>query len=793
MYEEYNITDPATGESYPQSIYHNQKSEDFKIIGKKSLKRVDADAKVTGKLKFGDDYWFPNQTYLKLKRSIYPHATFTIDAASVAEAKKIPGVVDVILPEDVKGITVANQYNPVIMQGEVFNQGEPVCAVVATEEAICDDAIEVIKVNYTQKPFVLLSEDAKNDVDNEGKPYAVHGDTNLAATFLQAGGKEERGNTAKGLAEADAKIVHHYSTETKKNTAIRDHAGLEPWVATTVYDNGDLVVYPSTQAPYTHVTTIATALKIPRARVRVIMAGLGTGFGRKLQCYRETILAAWFTYKTHLPCRAFVEAEGMFNGAGKQCTQTHDIQVGVKKDGTITAIVDESYAGVGSTVTGITNNSISPMDYTWKTDNIKLVSKDYWTNMPYNQALRCVQHPIPTTFMGMAMDEAAEAINMNPADFIVKNLRDESGVGAHPSYPKFDMGANAMPGMVIELIERSGFKKKWKGWKTPLSVNGSKRRGIGIGIHACNHGYLSNPISANIQALPDGSFRLSIGSTDQGTGSRTALMAMAAEELGITFDKIKMSQLDTAHVSESRTPGGSTVTRGSGTACIAAARETKIQLFKLAIAAKLIDAKDPSELEMADNNIYVKKDPSKKVAVATVAAKQQSTVGFGPIVGYGHYSTARHTLPHREWSCDVAEVEVDVDTGEMKVVNIWANCDPGRTIFPDGAWSQFAGGQLLFLSLSSYEGMVKDMTTGYSLNPDYQNYKIATQCECPDWNLNLYECPDPYGPFGAKGICEPQCSAVSPAVANAIYNAIGARLYTTPFTPENILEALGKA
>ncbi|MBR6332371.1 MAG: xanthine dehydrogenase family protein molybdopterin-binding subunit [Dehalococcoidales bacterium] len=793
MYEDYNITEPYSGESYPQSIYHNLKTDELKIVGKKSLKRVDSDAKVTGKLKFGDDWCFPNQTYLKLKRSIYPHAKFTVDAASVAAAKKIPGVLDVILPEDVKGINVSNSYNAVIMQGEVFNQGDPVCAVVATEEAICDDAIEAIKINYTQLPFVLLADDAKEDKDKDGNPYAVHGDTNLAATYLQAGGKEERGDTAKGLAAVDKKIEKHYATETKKNTAIRDHAGIEPWVATTVWDNGDIVVYPSTQAPYTYVSTIASALKLPRSRVRCIMGGLGTGFGRKLQCYRESILAAWYTNKTHLPCRAFVEAEGMFNAGGKQCCQHHDIKIGVKNDGTITALVDESYAGVGTTVTGVTNNSISIFDYIWKTDNIKLVSKDYWTNMPYNQALRCVQHPIPTTFMGMAMDEAAEAINMNPADFLVKNMRDESGVGAHPSYPKYDMGTNAMPDMLKELIARSGFKNKWKGWKTPMAVDGSKRRGIGIGVHACHHGALSNPESANIQVLPDGSFRLSIGSMDQGTGSRTALMAMAAEELGITFDKIKMSQLDTAHVSESRTPGGSTVTRGSGTAAILAARDTKRQLFALAIATKLIDATDPSELEMANNEIYVKKDPSKKVAVATVCGKMQGTHGFGPIVGYGHYATARATLEHREWNCDVVEVEVDVDTGELKILKVWSDCDPGRAIFPDGAWSQFAGGQLLFLSLSSYEGIVKDLATGYSLNADYQNYKIATNCECPDWDLNLYECPDPYGPFGAKGICEPQSAAVSPAIANAIYNAIGVRLYTTPFTPENILEALGKA
>ncbi len=312
-------------------------------------------------------------------------------------------------------------------------------------------------------------------------------------------------------------------------------------------------------------------------------------------------------------------------------------------------------------------------------------------------------------------------------------------------------------------------------------------------MHCCRHGYLSNPASAHIKANGDGTFDLNCGSRDIGQGSATTLALMAAEELGVEASAVKSMPVDTNTMQESKGPSGSTITRSAGTAVILAARDVKAQMFNIVIANKMLAATQPDELETANSSVYLKADPTKTVKISSVLAKASTTNGVGLVTGRGAYATKRTNFMHRQWSTSVAEVEVDTDTGEVHLLNLWHCSDPGRVIWYQGLISQTEGGIIDSCGRALFEAGVKDEATGITLNPDYLGYKLPTYADLPNFAaMEQVEVIDPYGPFGAKGFAEPVVGAPCPAIINAIYNACGARVDSTPATPDKILAALGK-
>jgi len=777
MYEEYDIIDPLTKEHYPQSIYHNAAT--LKVMGDTTILRRDAGEKVAGQIKFANDIVLPNMVYLKFKRCPYSHAKVT--SLNTSQAEALPGVVAVIRPEDVTELVTSPPYE-YVLQEECWLEGNEVAAVVAEDEDVAEEALSLIQVEYQELPFVLYAEDALES----GAPI-LHGDTNQVGSAF----KLERGDVEAGLAQADSVVEGEYHSLTKPWEGGRDHADIENESITAVWENSRLTLYSSAQSPYSDARTVAGLLGLPQNLVRTVQGGSGVGFGQKGARNKGKILASWVAKKYNRPCKCRLDSEGQFNTSGKQPDQHHYVKVGVKSDGTITALEGIGIGNTGPWGGRVMNDAHIEWDKMFTTDNIYLEGIEAYTNTPPTSALRCVQHPIPSMLGGIHMDKVAESIGMNPADFLLKNVRTTSGVGGDPTNPTWDIGTTPMPGMLEKAIADSGFRNKWKGWGTPMSVNGNIHKGIGIAIHCCRHGYLANPESAMIFSNSDGTFYLNCGSADVGQGARTVLSLIAAEELGVTANDVFMGTMDTSVSQESRSPGGSTVTRGSGTAIILACRDMKEQLFKLAIAAKLIDVASPEELEMADGNIYVKADPENKVQIKTVTAQQTRTTG--PLIGRGFYATKRINWMHRQWDVQIAEVEVNVDTGEFKVVDAWGTHDMGRIGWYKGAQNQYYGGNTLYLGLATTECMVKDESTGITLNPDFVGYKLLTHADIPEYHLHMDETPDPYGPMGLKGIAEPMGPAIGGATANAIYNACGARITTSPLTCYKILAALGKA
>jgi CO/xanthine dehydrogenase Mo-binding subunit len=699
----------------------------------------------------------------------------------------------VLTNADVPDLMTSPPYN-YVLEKEPWEEGDPVAAVVAEEEDIAEEAIALIDVQYEVLPFILYAKEGAK----AGAPI-MHGTTNeLGAPWIY-----KRGDATAGLAQSEVPVVEQeYTCVYKPWSGERPVAPVEGESIAAVWEHGRLTVWASTQNPHGDVRSIAAQLGLPYSKVVMNHTYAGVGFGNKGGDFRAKILVSWAAMKTNRPVKCMESAEQSFNSNNSSHSeQNRTIKVGVKKDGTITAYHEINWQASGCWGGRGSNDASMPLQYMYDLKNLYAEGHDIFTNTPGTGVPRCVQHPEATFQQQLHMDRVAEAINMDPADFLQKICFKGQGVGGHPDFPLWDMGTNPIPEMLKKLVEISGWKTKWKGWKTPVVIKGSKRTGIGIALHVCRHGAMTSPASAMIKANTDGSFSISCGSQDVGTGYRTAAAIQAAEELGVSYDKVVTSRYDTDSTQESSSTGGSKVCRASGTAIILAARDLKRQIFEMAIAGKLIAATKPEELESADDYIYLKATPATRIKMADVCSRMQSiyvpnstsSTTFGsPLIGRGSYATKRDRYAHMNWSCCVAEVEVDTDTGEYKVLDLYVVHDAGRVIWLQGAVNQAWGAFALAQGLATVEGLIKDEATGITLNPNYLDYKVPTLADIPDYHLEWNEAVDPYGPWGCKGIAEPLLGPPAPAIVNAISHAVGARFNSPMIQPDKILAAMGK-
>lgn len=790
MYESFTQVDPYTKEKYPQSIYHSSKT--LKWVGNPAILRQGAGARVMGNEIYSNDILMTNMLYLKLKRAPYAHATVT--SIDVSKAKALPGVVMVLTYNDVPNLINASPYFYCIAK-DVWTQGECVAAVAATEEDIAEQALALITVQYTVLPFVLHQDDAL-----KSGAYILHGSTNEVGTPAPT----TRGDVNAGFAKSDHVVTLDFRNVVKPFNGVHPVASVEAESFVCNWENDRMNVWSSTQAPWSSLRSVAAALNLPYSKVAALNCRMGTGFGNKGTDGAGVKIAAYISYNTHRPVKWYQDLDGHFGMQSSAWTcQNHVMKGGVNNDGTIVAISDISQGNGGYRGNTAVQSAMQPFNVRVKTANMYLEGHDAYTNSQSAGIPRCVQHVQASVAFGILQDQMAEACNMDPAKFMVQTAYTGSGLGGHIDFPQYDVGINSAPGYINDLVTASGWATKWKGWKTPMSVNGAKQRGIGIGNHNCSHGSLSNPESATVMLEPDGSCRIVTGSQDMGQGWRTAAAIMCAEEMGIDYSLVTSPNFATENVQESRSPGGSTVTRGTGTAVILACRDAKEQLFKLAITAKKFAAgTTPDQLETSAGNIYLKSTPATTVKIADVCALMSSTVVDpgtgdytygGPIIGRGSYATARTgVMMLLQQSGTVSEIEVDVDTGETTCLNITETAAVGRTIFYQGQMNQVVGGIAFMIGHALFTGLFKDEATGIDLNANYTHFKCPTMADMPTMNVTFNETIEPYAPFGAKGSGEPVMPSTSTSILNAIYNACGVRPNTASFTPDKLLAGLGK-
>jgi len=802
MYESFTKVDPYTKEKYPQSIYHNAPT--FQWIANPAVERLGATARVAGNETYSNDVLMTNMLFLKLKRAPYSHATVT--SIDTSKAKALPGVVMVLTYNDVPNLVNAAPYFYCISK-DVWNSMECVAAVAATEEDIAEEALNLITVQYTVLPFVLHQDDAL-----KSGAYIIHGSTNEVGTPAPT----TRGDVNAGFAASDKTVTLDYRSVTKPFAGVHPVGAVEPESFTCYYDGQKLYVWSSTQSPWGSLRSAAAALGLPYSKVAALNSRMGTGFGNKGTDGAGVKIAAYISFNTLRPVKWFQDHDGEFgmNSSAWQC-QNHVMKAGVKSDGTIVAIQDICQANGGYRGNTAAQSSMAPYNVRVKAANMYYEGHDAYTMSQGAGIPRCVQHVKASIAFAMLQDKMAEAVNMNPATFALNNIYTGSGVGGHPDFPAYDVGLNSAPQFLQKLVDQSSFMTKWKGWKTPTYVNGPKSGGIGIAVHNCSHGSLSNPETATIMLEPDGSCRCVTGSQDMGQGWRTCGAIMTAEEMGIDYKLVTSPNFATENTQESRSPGGSTVTRGTGTAVILACRDAKEQLFRLAITAKKFAAgTTPDQLETGYGWIYLKSGTAPTawggtaptgaawVKIADVCALMTGTfvdpgtgqyAYGGPIIGRGSYATARSgNMMLLQQSCTTAEIEVDTDTGEVTVVNVNEVAAVGQTIFYRGEMNQITGGIAFMIGEALYCGLYKDEATGLDLNPNYLHYRCPTTADMPTMNVTMYDAREPYGPFGAKGSGEPVMPSISAAILNAIYNACGVRATSSQFTPDKVLAGLGK-
>jgi carbon-monoxide dehydrogenase large subunit len=770
---------------------------DYKYIGKRSV-RIDGLAKVTCTAQYTDDLEFgPNLLHIAVLSSPYAHAR--ILSIDTSEAESIPGVKAVISGRDFSqkfGLYLKD--HSIFPADRVRYVGEQVAAVVATSEKIAKTAIKKIKVDYEPLQNVQCALDAiKKDA------ILIHPDLGnyevVPWLYPQAGTnighirKIRKGNIEKAFAEAD------YILEDQYHVPHVVHAPLENHIAVALYDyEGRLTMWNSTQSPHTQRNILASCLKIPHKNVRIIAPYVGGGFGGKAGISMEVIAAvAALKVQGHYVKLRWNRKEEFENSSQRQ-ELFAKIKMGVKKDGTIVALRHELFWDVGSSAeygSNVVNatgfSAIGP----YNIPNVHIDSYAIYTNRPPCGAYRGFGYSEFHFGLESHIDRIAEKLNIDAVEFRKKN--------AIKRGDKVAYGVEMGPTGLMECIEKVAEKIEWG--KETKSDDPDKIRAKGFSIVWKAPAMPPNESSAAfLKFSEDGSINILVSGMELGQGYLTSMAKIAAEELSIPLEKIRVEHPDTDRNPYEWQTVASHTTWSSGNAVRKAAIEAKNRIFDT-VSRALHYPKEALYLE--DEKVKCKEDskfelPLRDFVINGIQMKDGTFRG-GPIMGTGifmpEFSSAKvnpetgqggYPNVHYTTGAGAVEIEIDKKTGRIKVLKMAEAFDGGKILNPELAEGQIIGGFMQGLGTALWEE-VKFDENGKILNPNFTDYKIPTALETPDEMYPIFvEVPQPDGPYGARGIGEHTMIPVMPAVGNAIANGLGIRLKEVPFTPEKILDAL---
>jgi CO/xanthine dehydrogenase Mo-binding subunit len=748
---------------------------------------MDGFEKVTGRARFTSDISLPGMLHLKILRSPHPHAR--VVSIDTSKAQALPGVKAVLTYKDMPAFRWLPSM-PILTDVARF-VGDDIAVVAAVDEETAIEARDLVKVDYEVLPFVLDPEEAlkpdapklfpQGNVIMFTPPLVKLGEPRLTGYELpSASSVVTRGDIEKGFAEADLEHAARYKTP------ILQHATQESRVAVAQWESGKLTLWDATQTPFDVQKTIAKALGISMSKVRVSTEFLGGGFGDRSSPGRQSVLAAMVAKKTGRPARIELDRDEIYVAGLHRYATVIDLRYGVKKDGTLTAIQAKVYAdgGAYAIFPAAAFGVLESFMLTYRCPNMKGEGWTVNTNNPPTGPMRCVGHPQGTFAQEVHMDVLAEKLGMDPVEFRLKNhTRLEDG-NQEPGSKRIPYTSNGLRECIERAAEEFGWKQRWQ---KPVSSPGPVKKGIGIAAHACTHGRMppGMPLSGMVRVNTDGTVNVMTGATEIGGGQKTTMAMIAAEELGVPFEAVSVVSGDTDETTDTGTTSGSRQTITGGTGVKLAAADAKNQLLEVAAVELKADKKD---LSIRGGMIYKQGDP-KGTPLEQIASKAPGGVIFGRGVMKIPLDIFTNTF-----AADIAEVEVDTRTGAVKVLKIVAASDVGRAINPLTAESQLDGGVILGVGFGLAEEQMLNKATGICVNPNHLNYKIPSIKDIPTEIVPiLVESVDKVGPFGAKGIGEPVCSPPAPAIANAIYNAIGVRFTELPISNRAILTSLKSA
>jgi xanthine dehydrogenase YagR molybdenum-binding subunit len=729
---------------------------ELSVVGK-SFSRVEGAEKVTGRARYAYDIRLPAQLYAKVLRSPHPHAR--IRRVDTTKAAALSGVRAVVSIENTPAIPWYEE--SFVFDRTVRFEGDEVAAVAAETEAIAEDALRLIEVEYEVLPFVI-------DLDEALRPDAprLHPNGNLASEPEIY----ERGDLGAGFAEADVVIEHTYTTHAAIHNSLETHGCVATW------EGDHLTLYASTQSVFDVRSQVAEKLKLPEHHVRVIKQHMGGGFGSKQIAWKQDVIAALLSKESGRPVQLMLDREAENLAAGHRNPTKQHVRIGAKRDGTLTAISAEILQSTGAYQTGgEASNTPGTYHTLYNCRNVRTEQRVIYINTGPAVAFRAPGHVEGTFPLESAMDELARTLEIDPIELRRRNYTTWNQEEAKPYTSPVALK------LCYEKVEQ-GF-----GWKERdrSLTSGTKRRGIGFAAHDWLAGGGHPPAYAWVKFNSDGSAEVVTGTQDIGTGSRTSLIQVAAEELGLPFESVTLQLGDTATGPYAPVSSGSSTQATMGPAIRAAAIDAKRQLFEA--ASKLLEA-PPAMLSIRDGKIHVLDEPPERaVPVAEVTA----AIAPHMILGQGARAANREDVSIRTCGAQIVELEVDTETGEVTLLRVVTSHDCGRIINPTLVDSQVIGGVTQGIGFALMEGRLIDQRYGIVLNPNLEGYKVLTVADVPPIQHERLDLPDlDANPTGAKGIGEPPIIPTAPAIANAIFDAVGVRLYHSELTREHLLTAL---
>ncbi len=724
----------------------------FTVVGV-AVPRLGLAEKVRGQARYTADLKRPGMLYGRVLRS--PHAHARIVHLDTSAAEQFPGVHAVLTYRDVPQVRIDADLLP--LEPVVRFVGDEVALVAAESEAVAEDALRLIRVEYEVLPAVFDAEEALRP----GAPQ-VHPEGNLV------GGKTlvlERGSVAQGFAEAAQVFEDSFHTQMHAPVGMETRAALAEW-------HGDrLTVWKTSRAVHaSDRQTLARVLGLPLEQVRVICPNMGGGFGNKDEG-RLAVLVALLARKAGRPVRVeYTRAEEFVAGRNRQEAHMR-LKIGVRADGTPTAIDLRATMNAGAFVASgmnVTRRVGQGALYLYTCPHARFEGVTVYTNRPAGGSFRGLGAPLGHFALEVLIDQIAAALGVDPLDYRLRHHVTGAGQPGQRLTPPDEIlpdepveggvpfSSNGLRECLLAGAERIG----WHQRRRPNgSATGSMRRGLGLAMGVYKGG-IGREGEAAVRITPAGRVVLAVGGVDVGQGSATVLAQIAAEALGVPIERIDVVMADTERTPPAHITAGSSTTITTGMAVKLAAEDAKRQLL-----ARLDGIPQPFELE-------------------PVAGRTEDIVG-----------TARVTSGSREFltnafAAHFCEVEVDVRTGRIRVLRYVAAHDSGRIIHPRLAENQVSGGVLQFLGIALREELYLDRRSGVTLNASFLEHKSTSPVDFPPIEVLFPAGPDPVGPYGAKALGEPPVVPVFAAVANAVANATGVWLRQVPFTPQRVLQAI---
>jgi len=762
----------------------------------RKIPKKDALGLLLGKPVYTDDLAPKNSLIVKILRS--PHAFAKIKNIDTLEATNIEGIECILTYKDVPRIPVtrAGQGYPepsphdwYILDEYVRYVGDEVAIVAGKDEKCVDEALKKIKVEYEVFEPVLDFEKA------EGHSSVIHPEKETHPMFeigfdaqknIAASYEMEIGSVEEELKKCDVVVSERFYTQAQAHVAFEPHSA-----ASYIDMQGRLVILTSTQVPFHVRRIIAEAFDIPIKNIRVIKPRIGGGFGGKQAVHGEPFVAA-VTLKTGKPAKIVYTRQEVFEASYSRHPMRYDITLGATKDGKLKVIDMQGLSDTGAygehalTTFMVAGSKTLPM-YN-KVDAVRFKGKVVYTNKVPAGAYRGYGAIQGNFALESAIDILAEKLGMDPAEFRRKNMIREGETS--PIFKIMGEGREGVD-MVVrscklnECLEEGMKLINWKEKFPRKKISETKYRGVGMAIAMQGSGIANIDMGAAVLKLnDDGSFNLLVGATDLGTGSDTILAQIAAEVLNVPTEDIIVYSSDTDLTPFDVGAYASSTTYVSGNAVKRAAEKMKKLIIKEG-ALKL--GLDESKVDFDGKYIY-ETNGNKKVSLKELATILLYTENQKQLISDASYVGEESPPP---FMVGFAEVEVDIETGKVKLINYVAVVDCGVTINPNLARIQVEGGLVQGIGMTLFED-VKYSPNGKLLTNNLMHYKIPSRVDIGSIIVKFVESYEPTGPFGAKSVAEIGIDTPPAAIANAIYNAVGVRIKTLPITPEKILMNLDK-